>query len=261
MVASSVLDNIAGFLFDLDGVMYVGGRPIDGAAETIRHLRKHQIPIRFCTNTTVLSNASLQKKLNGLGLPIEKGEVFGAIRAAVSFLRRYENPTCHVLLTDDPRQDFDEFPQTADRPQFVVIGDVGKAWSYDLMHEVFSMVMNGAEMIALHKGRYWQTESGLRMDIGAFVAGLEYVTGKTATIIGKPSRSFFELALADMGLPAERVAMVGDDINSDIGGAQAAGMKGILVKTGKYREDLVAESEVVPDLVIDSVAGLMRLAG
>lgn len=253
------LDHIAGFLFDLDGVLYVGDRPIEGAADTITQLRERCMPVRFCTNTTVLSDASLLKKLIDLGLPINKQELFGAIRAAVSFLRRRGSPSCHLLLTDDPQQDFKEFPQTIDDPQFVIIGDMCKSWDYDLMQKTFTMVMNGAEMIALHKGRYWQTETGLRMDIGAFVAGLEYVTGKEAVVIGKPSRAFFELALDDMGLPAEKVAMVGDDIDSDIGGAQAVGMKGILVRTGKYREDLVAGSNIRPDLVIDSVADLPAL--
>ncbi len=246
-------------LFDIDGVLYVGQRPIEGAADTISYLKARGIPCRFTTNTTVLSNDSLYRKLVSLGLPIEKDEVFGSIRAAISYLRRYDRPRCHFLLTDDPKQDFAEFPQSKDNPDFVVIGDLCKSWSYDVLHETFLMVMNGARMVALHKGRYWQTESGLQMDIGAFVAGLEYVTGKSATIIGKPSRSFFELALADMGLPPEKVAMVGDDINSDIGGAQQAGMTGILVKTGKYRPDIFAKSEIKPDLVIGSVADLRQI--
>ena len=111
-------------------------------------------------------------------------------------------------------------------------------------------------MIALHKGKFWQTEDGLQMDIGAFVAGLEYVTGQTATVIGKPSRTFFETALIDMGVKPARAAMIGDDIDSDIGGAQAAGMKGILVKTGKYREELVNKSSVKPNVVVDSISFL-----
>ena len=114
-------------------------------------------------------------------------------------------------------------------------------------------------MLALHKGRYWQTETGLRMDIGAFVAGLEYVTGQSATVIGKPSPDFFTLVLQDLGLLPEQVAMVGDDIESDIGGAQAVGMKGVLVRTGKYRSETTAVSKIKPSLIIDSVADLPDL--
>ena len=253
---SPALKNIEGLLFDLDGVMYVGSAAIPGAAEAIRALKEKGLPLRYTTNTTVLSNASLIKKLQALDLPIASSEVFGAISAAQAFLREQGRPRCHFLLTNDPLGDFTEFEQTKDNPDFIVIGDVCKAWSYDLMHECFRMIMAGAEMVALHKGRYWQTETGLQMDIGAFVAGLEYVTGKTATVVGKPSKSFFQLALNHLGLPPEKVAMVGDDVISDIGGAQAAGMCGILVKTGKYRPEAVERSGVTPDLIVESVASL-----
>jgi len=250
------LTDIAGYLIDLDGTVYVGDQPISGAVETINRLRKQGIPFRFTTNTTTKSLATLHKKLCELGLPVEPNEIFGVIKAAVAFLRKKGSPRCQLLLTDDPKQDFNEFSQDDVTPEYIVIGDIGKYWDYKLVNDLFNKIMNGAEMIALHKGRYWQTENGLQVDIGAFVAGLEYVTGKQATVIGKPSESFFRLALDDLGLPADRVAMVGDDLVSDIGGAQAAGMKGILVKTGKYREEFVAGSDIKPDLVIESVAEL-----
>jgi ribonucleotide monophosphatase NagD (HAD superfamily) len=78
-------------------------------------------------------------------------------------------------------------------------------------------------------------------------------------VIGKPDKAFYQMAVEDMGLVPEAVAMIGDDIESDIGGAQAAGMKGILVKTGKYREELAAQSHVMPYMVIDSIAELKGL--
>jgi HAD superfamily hydrolase (TIGR01458 family) len=250
------LSGISGYLIDLDGTVYVGRRPIKGAVETINRLREHHIPFRFTTNTTTKSNATLLGLLTDMGVPVEADEIFGVITAAVAFLRAKGSPRCQLLLTDDPKEDFAEFPEDGERPEYIVIGDIGKYWDYQLVNDLFRKIMHGAGMIALHKGRYWETENGLQVDIGAFVAGLEYVTGKTATVIGKPSESFFQLALEDLGLPAEKVAMVGDDLISDIGGAQAVGMKGILVKTGKYRAELVAQSEVKPDLVIDSLGEL-----
>ena len=120
------------------------------------------------------------------------------------------------------------------------------------------MLIGGARLMALHKGKSWQTEEGLRVDMGAFVAGLEYASDKTATVVGKPSPEFYRLALDSMGLGPTEVAMVGDDIDSDVGGAQAAGMKGVLVKTGKYRKAVAEALAVRPDLTIDSIADLMR---
>ncbi len=254
-----MFDGTSGFLFDLDGTVYVGDRPIDGAVSAINHIRNRGIPLRFSTNTTTRSLASLVGKLNDMGLPVGLDETFGVIQAAVSYLRRKGRPTCHVLLTDDPKSDFKEFPQTDENPEYLVIGDIGKYWDYELMNRLFRMVVNGAEMIALHKGRYWETEDGLQVDIGAFVAGLEYVTGKQATVIGKPSASFFHEVLSDMALAPEEVVMVGDDLVNDVLGAQQVGMRGVLVRTGKYREELVAQSDVKPDLIIDSVADLITL--
>ena len=253
------LSNIKGLLFDLDGTVYVGDRPIEGAIETIQYLKAKGIPLRFTTNTTTRSLKSLCDKLSSMGLPVEPDETFGVIKAAVAHLRKLDNPRCCLLLTDDPKHDFSEFPEDDENPEQIVIGDIGKYWNYELINRLFRMVMNGAEMIALHKGRYWQTENGLHVDIGAFVAGLEYVTGRKAVVIGKPSKSFFRLALDDLGLPAEQVAMVGDDIINDVAGAQQAGMLGVLVRTGKYRKEFVSQSEVSPDLVIDSVHDLMSM--
>ena len=119
------------------------------------------------------------------------------------------------------------------------------------------MVRGGAEIVALHKGRYWQTEHGLQVDIGVFVAGLEYATGKPATVIGKPSATFFRMGLKDLGVDPESVVMVGDDIEADVGGAQRAGVRGVLVRTGKYRPDDLERSDLAPDAVITSIADLV----
>lgn len=257
LIVNHNLADIEGYLIDLDGTVYVGDRPIPGAIETINRLRDQGIPFRFTTNTTTKSSGTLHKKLCDLGLPVKPDEIFGVIKAAIAFLHQKGSPRCQLLLTDDPKHDFSEFPQDDATPEYIIIGDIGKYWDYRLVNDLFNKIMNGAEMIALHKGRYWQTEDGLQVDIGAFVAGLEYVTGKSSTVIGKPSESFYRLALDDLGLPAHKVAMVGDDLVSDIGGAQAVGMKGILVKTGKYREEFVEGSDIKPDFVIDSIAELV----
>lgn len=259
MTRSEVFAHVSGLLLDLDGVAYVGDTPLPGAVEAIRYLRDRNIPFRFTTNTTTRSIRSLHQKLVGLGLPVEPHEIFGVIRAAQAYLRSLGEPTLLLLVTDDPKADFAEFRQSETNPTHILLGDLGKDWDHQLLQRCFTLMMNGAELVALHKGRYWQTEAGLRVDLGAFVAGLEYVTGKGATVIGKPSTSFFDLALADLGLPRERVVMIGDDIVNDVQGAQRAGMKGVLVRTGKYREDLIARSGVVPDLVIDSIADLLEL--
>ncbi|MCP4684205.1 MAG: TIGR01458 family HAD-type hydrolase [bacterium] len=256
-----LLSHIRGLLIDLDGVLYIGDRAIEGAAESVRRLKTQGIPLRFTTNTTTRSQRELRDKLISHSIPVEQEEIFGVLQAAVAYLKQRGRPDCRFLLTDGPLSEFDEFPRNDLHPEYIIVGDIGKRWDYNLMNEVFALLSAGADLLALHKGKFWQTEEGLRVDIGAFVAGLEYVTGKTATVLGKPSKDFFHLALADLGLPAEQVAMIGDDVESDVGGALKVGMTGILVRTGKFREDLVSRSGITPDLTIDSIADLPSLLG
>lgn len=253
------LTHIIGIMFDLDGVLYVGSTPIDGAIQTIQQIRDAGYVCRFVTNTSTLSLASLQKKLLGLGFAVDQSEIFSAPQAALQMLKQQQNPICRFLLADDVKQDFQQFAQSDTEAQWIVIGDIGNAWTYAMLNEVFQCVMRGARLLAIHKNRFWQTEHGLQMDIGAFIDGLEYATNTQATIIGKPSADFFSAVLTDMQLPPEQVLMIGDDIDADVGGAQASNIGGVLVRTGKYRQAYADSSAIQPSATIASVADLPNL--
>lgn len=246
---------IRGMLCDLNGVFYIGEQPLPGAREAITALRQWGMPYRFLTNNTTLSLGSLARQLQAMGLAIRTAEILSVPAAAVLYLRQMGSPTCELVLQEDVRQDFAEF-RTADQPEVAVIGDIGTSWNYAILNRLFRQVMGGTQLLALHKGRYWQVEDGLSLDIGAFVAALEYATGQTATVIGKPSLGFYQLALDALELRPDQVLMVGDDLEADIGGAQALGMRGILVRTGKFRPQQLAQSQVQPDAVLDSIADL-----
>ncbi len=252
----NTLSSTKGILFDLDGVLYVSSTAIDGAIDAVAKIRASGMPCRFVTNTSTLSLASLHKKITQLGFSIAENEIISAPQAALLHLQTLKDPVCRFLLADDVKKDFAAFRQSNTEAEYIVVGDIGNAWSYELLNEVFSCLMHGAQLIAIHKNRFWQTEHGLQMDIGGFINGLEYASGTQAMIIGKPSKDFFQIALDHMRLEAGQVVMIGDDIDVDIGGAQQAGMKGILVRTGKYRKSYADASGITPDLIIDSVAGL-----
>lgn len=256
VVTAELFSHIKGLLLDINGVFYVGNRLLPGAADVIKALRDRDMPFRIVTNNTNESLATLHRNLNKMGLPIKQHEIISAPYAAVLYLRQRGKPKCFLLLDDKVVSDFQEFPVSETDAEVVVVGDMGDGWTYRVLNRAFHLIMKGAELVALHKGRYWQWEAGLQLDIGAFVAGLEYSTERTATVIGKPSSSFFKLALDDLGLTADEVAMVGDDIEADVGGAQAMGLKGILVKTGKYRDTFAEKSDIVPDLTLASVAAI-----
>jgi HAD superfamily hydrolase (TIGR01458 family) len=253
---------VQGLLCDLDGVLYVGSRPVEGAAEALRRIRAAGLPIRFVTNTSTLSRAALHGKLRSLGFAVESAEIVSAPQAARLYLERLGRPRCALLLAEDALRDFSGVTRVdIEEAEAIVLGDIGDAWSCELLNRLFNRMMQGAQLIAVHRNRFWQTETGLRMDIGGFVAALEYCTGRQALVMGKPSAEFFRMAVADLGISPGGCAMVGDDIDMDIGGAQAAGLMGILVKTGKYREEYAAASPVRPDRVIGSVAELPEVLG
>lgn len=259
MKKSAVLSmkDIKGFLFDLDGVFYIGPDLIEGGVETIEYLKAYGYPCRFVTNSSTRSINTLHRKLTDLGLPIDHEEIITSAKATVLYLRQLGNPSCYLCVNDDVIKDFAEITQTDNNPDIVVLGDIGDLWNYDILNRMFGMLIDGAELVAMHKGRYWQEPEGLQLDIGAFVAGLEYTTGKKATVIGKPNPAYFKLALADMELNEAEVLMIGDDILNDVGGAQNAGMRAALVKTGKYRADLIEKSSVSPDFILNSVNSLI----
>ena len=247
--------NIKGLLTDMDGVWFVEDRALPGAIDTLARLRARSIPIRFVTNTTTTTRAQMARKMLEMGFDVEESEFVTTPTAAASLMRQAGIERVKLVISPSIRNEFPGL--TNNQPyQAIVIGDIGRAWNYDLMSELFRIVMDGAEIVALHKGRYWQVADGLALDIGAFVAGLEYATGKTAAVVGKPSPAMFYAAMTELGMEADDVVMIGDDIYNDIAGAQAAGLRGVLVKSGKYRESAVARSGVTPDLVIESIAEL-----
>ena len=137
---------------------------------------------------------------------------------------------------------------------YVVVGDAGNGFTFERLNQALRQILDGADILALEKNRCWKEPEGLVLSTGPFVAALEYASGRKAELMGKPSPEFFQMALNDLEVGTKDAAMVGDDILTDVLGAQKMGMQGILVKTGKYREDLAASSGVLPDLVLESLA-------
>ena len=255
---SAEMKDVEGFLIDLDGVLYVGDKAIKGARESIEFLTDREYSFRFVSNTTRKCRNTIAEQLSAMGFDIPVEYIFTPPLAAVAFMKHAGKHQCYLLTTGDVYRDFEQERScdTGTTVDFVIIGDAGDKLTYDSLNTAFRHLMNGADLVALEKDRYWMTPGGLCLSAGPFVQALEFATGKTATIVGKPSKTFFELALRDMGLRADQVAMIGDDIVTDIGGARAIGMQGILVRTGKYRKDAVDNAVVKPGCVIDSLEQL-----
>jgi len=257
-------------LLDLDGTLYVSGAAVPGAPETVAALRRAGIPFRFVTNTTSRPRAGLVERLRGYGFTAVPEEVLTPVTAAARIARARGCTVVAPFLPAPALADLSDLAlvggtsgRPADRtPQAVLVGDLGEQWAYALMQEAFAYVLDGALLIALSRDRYWRRGGVLALDAGPFVAGLEYATSRAAILAGKPSPEFFRAAVASLpaGSAESGLAMIGDDLWSDVRGAQEAGYRGWLVRTGKFREDALQESGIVPDRILESITDLREAA-
>ena len=247
---------LEGLLIDLDGTLYIEGEPLRGCREALLELRSSGFLLRFVTNTTRKPRREVLLGLRRMGFEAEEAEIFTPAKAAALMLR---NRLCYPLVADSLLEDLEDMAPSDESPEYVLVGDLGEGFTYPRLNAAFRHLMAGAELLALQKNRYWRQKEGLSLDAGPFVAALEYASGKTATVVGKPEKDFFRLALKDLGLEAHEVAMIGDDPEADVAGARSAGLKGVQVKTGKY--DAEAETEAEADLTLESFAELPEVLG
>ena len=247
---------IKAFLFDLDGVFYVDDQLLPGANDTLEWLQENQIPYRFITNNTTLPRKQLTKKLNRLGLKVREDQLVSANYAGVLYLKKQGFKSCRLVLKEEAKADYWDFDTNTDVPEAIVVGDIGQTWDYPLLNGLMNQLLQGAQLVALHKGRYFQSKNGLTLDSGAFVAALEHAAETQAVVVGKPEAAFFELASQGLEGQPHQIAMVGDDLINDIGGAQKMKYQTFLVKTGKFRSSHYQKSEIRPDHLIDDIGKL-----
>jgi len=247
------------FLIDMDGTLYFKGEPCPGAIETVDYLRQKKYQLRFLTNTTAKTPKMLHAQMQALGFDIYENEIFNATYACLQYLRSQPNNRCHFMVDDAVKAFFKEIPVDDNAPDFVVVGDYGEGFDFHALNHAFRLLMDGAELIALQKGLYWFSPEGMFLDCGAFVTLLEAAADKTAKVMGKPSETFFRLALESLQHSPSEVIVVGDDITSDIIGAQTMGMRSILVKTGKFKPNQLENSVAKPTWVLDNISALAQL--
>jgi HAD superfamily hydrolase (TIGR01458 family) len=238
-------------------VLHVSGEPIPGAIDAVRRLRASGHRLRFVTNSTVTSRRQLGETLRSLGFAVEDDELqtTGVVASRVLAGKRVLALTMPGIVDD--LQGLELIGMNADA---VLVGgadeseEPGRIYSYLNLNRAFLELLAGAELYCLHKNRWWQTAEGPRLDAGAIVAGLEYAAGIEATVLGKPSPAYFQAAMDAVDADAELTWMVGDDIEGDVVGAQAMGLRTILVRTGKFRPDELEHARVVPDGIVSSLA-------
>ncbi|ESO97211.1 hypothetical protein LOTGIDRAFT_226773 [Lottia gigantea] len=245
---------IKGILLDITGVLYEsGGQAIDGSIDAVARLMKSKIPVRFCTNETSCTRKALVEKLHRFGFSMEEKDVFPPIPAMSSILKQRKLRP-FTILKPEAMADMSEID--CSNPNCVVIGDATTEFSYETLNKAFQLLvsLDMPLLFSLGRGKYYNENGKLALDVGCYMKALEYACDIQAEIVGKPSRSFFNAALEDMSVSADQVVMIGDDVVNDVGGAQSCGMRGVLVRTGKYRFQDENHPEVKPDGIVDNLA-------
>lgn len=274
------LAGVRALLLDLDGVIVLAEKPIPGSAEAIGELAKRRIPFRIVTNTSLVSRATLSRWGASMGAPIPADRFQSALSVSAAYTKRhFPDQPLYVLTSDDARIEFagqrlltDEEASAPDaRTAAVIVGDAPEAATWQNMNRAFRLIRNGAVLLGMHKNRWWLTPDGPTIDSGSYVAGLEFACGIRAKVLGKPAREFFTEAATALAAEARtagqaalrrrEIAMVGDDLDSDVRAAQRAGLRGVFVLSGKHtRDDLAAAARrgtPAPDLVAESLADVV----
>ncbi|KAK7486238.1 hypothetical protein BaRGS_00022561 [Batillaria attramentaria] len=244
-------------LLDISGVLKncVDGKDvaIDGSVDAVNRLKASGVPVRFCTNETTTTRSKLVRRLQALGFNMKEEEVFPPAPTVCLILKeRALRP--HLLVHQDAMEDFAHIDQSS--PNCVVLGDAQHDLTYENMNKAFQtlLALEKPVLFSMGQGKFYKEDNALVLDVGAYKAALEYACDLKAEVVGKPSESFFLSVVKDMGASPEDTVMVGDDIENDVGGAQKCGMRGVLVRTGKYRPSDENHPKVKPDGIVDNLA-------
>ncbi len=247
--------DIKGFVLDVDGVLHLDESPIAGAADAVAHLRQMGYGVCFFTNVTASSRARRAARLREYGIEAEVSQILTASSVTADWLRERGSPRCYLLLHGSGRDEFHALELDAADPEVVVLGEMGETLHPASLGRALEALLDGAELVAIQKNRYWRQGGRRALDVGAYAAALEYASGKQATVVGKPAPYGYLAALRLLGLPASQTMMVADDLAIDLRGARAVGMRTLLVESGEYGP-ASAQQGAPPDLILPSIAHL-----
>jgi HAD superfamily hydrolase (TIGR01458 family) len=257
------MNDIRYFLIDIDGVLIRGDKIIEGADETMKYLEENMFAYVLVTNTTRMPKKTLIKELTAFGFKVDERRLLTTLSATIDYIKsKKENAKCYLIAPDESDADFQGTGLTITRNEepvdFVVLGYDNRT-DFKMLDSAFRLIKDGAKLVAMHEDKVFPGKPKQNIGLGAFVRSLEYSTNKKAIVIGKPSKTFFELSMKQISASAKETAMIGDSLAGDIIGAKNAGLKAIMVRTGNFDEKELDKSKIKPDYLIDSIRDLPDL--
>jgi arabinose operon protein AraL len=254
-----------GYIFDLDGTLYLGDKAIPGAPETLATLRARGAKVAFLSNKPIEPASNYAAKLTKLGIPATTEEVLNSSIIMARYLQRTAPGAQVYLIGEQPLADelLKRGIQIVTDPlaaAFVVVS-WDRQFTYKKLDDALQAIKRGARFIATHPDRTCPVEGGEVADVGGMIGAIEGVTGKRVELVtGKPSPITVQEALDLLGLAPEECIMVGDRLETDIRMGKEAGMAAAVVLSGVSRREDVAGAQWQPDYVLESVAGLVTPA-
>ncbi|WP_025785800.1 HAD-IIA family hydrolase [Sporosarcina sp. D27] len=252
-----------GYIFDLDGTIYLSNELIEGAQEAITELRDRGDKVVFLTNKSIARRKDYVEKLNGLGIQVSLEEVVNSNYITAHYLKKKMKSNEKVfVIGEEPL--FEELLEEGilltpswEDAKFVVLG-WDRSFTYEKINAAFQAWKNGAILIATNPDRTCPVEDGELPDCAAMIGALEAVTGEPITAItGKPSALMAEFVMKTvLGMAPNQCIMVGDRLETDIKMANIAGMTSVLVLTGITNEEALKNASIQPDHVLASVAAI-----
>lgn len=244
-------------LIDFDGVLKIGNSPAPGVQEFFKFISENKIPACILSNSTLRTGEMIKDFFASKNIDMDIPAIT-AFDATVSYVKKNYKKVkvyCRDYLLHHFEGLFDE-----ENPEAVVIGDIEEKWNYQKVNEIFNKVFAGADLIAMHKNKYWYPKDELMIDAGAFVNAIEFASGKEAILIGKPSPLYFKTAIETINSEIENgFYMIGDDVENDVDAAQKIGGRGVLIYTGKTRFPLDNSLGVKPNFEVNSLREVISI--
>ena len=244
-------------LIDLDGVLKLGNSPAPHLKEFFGFINENKIPACILSNSTLRTGELVREFFTSQNIEL-KIPAITAFDAALAFVKKNYRKVqiyCRDYLIHHFEGMIDE-----ENPEAIVIGDIEDKWNYQIMNNIFKKVFAGADLVAMHKNKYWNPSGELLIDAGAFITGIEFASDKKAILIGKPSPLYFKAALESIDAKIEDgFFMIGDDIENDIKAVLDIGGKGILIYTGKTKFPLDKSLNIKPDFEARSLKEVISI--